>query len=303
MSIEANHLQKLYGHQKAVDDLTFVAPKNSITGFLGPNGAGKSTTMKIATGYLNATSGDVILDGISVSKDPLRVKRNVGYLPENNPLYLDMYVREFLTFTGRAYGLKGNKLKSRVEEMIELTGLTVEAKKQTGKLSKGYRQRVGLAKALISDPPILIMDEPTTGLDPNQIIEIRNLIKNISVEKTVLLSTHIMQEVEALCDKVVIINKGKLLVDDEVTNLKRSASNSFKVSFETNVDPLPFEQDGRLVSVKQLSRTELVITTESAEGRKLILDIASNESLPLISISQQGDSLEDIFQTLTSEGK
>src|SRR5688500_5459604 len=218
MSLIVQHLTKIYGTQKAVNEISFAARKGEIVGFLGPNGAGKSTTMKIATGYLSATSGQVLVGGLDVSQHPLKVKRITGYLPEHNPLYLDLFVHEYLEFAGGIYGLKGKALKNRVAEMIELCGLTREQNKKIEALSKGYRQRVGLAQALIHDPKVLILDEPTSGLDPNQILEIRNVIRTISVNKTVVFSTHIMQEVQALCDRVVVINKGEIVADDRLDN-------------------------------------------------------------------------------------
>ncbi|TAE37787.1 MAG: ATP-binding cassette domain-containing protein [Runella slithyformis] len=220
MSIQIQHLTKLYGLQKAVDDVSFSVRPGEIVGFLGPNGAGKSTTMKIATGYLAATSGQVEVNGFDVAKNPIEVRRSIGYLPEHNPLYLEMYVKEFLEFIGKLYGLKGLALQQQVAQMIEMCGLGAEQRKKIGQLSKGYRQRVGLAQALIHNPPVLILDESTTGLDPNQIVEIRNLIKNVGRNKTVLFSSHIMQEVEAVCDRVVVINQGKIVADRLLADLK-----------------------------------------------------------------------------------
>jgi ABC-2 type transport system ATP-binding protein len=220
MSIQIQQLTKLYGHQKAVNDVSFSVNKGEIVGFLGPNGAGKSTTMKITTGYLSANSGTVTVNGFDVQRQPMDVRRSIGYLPEHNPLYLDMYVKEFLRFVGRLYQLKGEILTRRVSEMIELCGLTVEQSKKIGQLSKGYRQRVGLAQALIHEPPVLILDEPTTGLDPNQILEIRNVIKTVGRDKTVLFSSHIMQEIEAICDRVVIINRGQVVADRTLPDLQ-----------------------------------------------------------------------------------
>lgn len=221
MSLQVQELTKIYGGQKAVDNISFSIQKGEIVGFLGPNGAGKSTTMKIATTYLPPTSGSVWVEGINVEERPIEVKKVIGYLPEHNPLYLDMFVHEYLQFVGSVYGLKGSNLKRRVQELVEMCGLTREQNKRIEALSKGYRQRVGLAQALIHSPQVLILDEPTSGLDPNQILEIRKLIKDISRDKTVIFSTHIMQEVEALCDRVIIINKGKIVADDLLENLLR----------------------------------------------------------------------------------
>jgi ABC-2 type transport system ATP-binding protein len=222
MSLKIEHLVKIYGSQSAVNDISFEAKQGEIVGFLGPNGAGKSTTMKIATCYLTATSGKVEVCGYNVEHSAMDVRKNIGYLPEHNPLYLEMYVKEFLEFIGGLYQLKGTNLNKRIAEVIELVGLSLEQKKKIGQLSKGYRQRVGLAQALIHDPKVLILDEPTTGLDPNQLAEIRTVIKNIGKEKTVVFSTHIMQEVEAICDRVVIINHGKIVNDTPLSALKQS---------------------------------------------------------------------------------
>lgn len=222
MSIEVRQLTKIYGPQKAVDQISFSVKPGEIVGFLGPNGAGKSTTMKIATGYLQPSEGTVEIAGFDVTKDPIAARRQLGYLAEHNPLYLDMYVKEFLHFIGELHGLKGATLRNRVAEVIQLVGLELEQKKRVGQLSKGYRQRVGLAQALIHNPPVLILDEPTTGLDPNQLAEIRQVIKTIGQQKTVLFSTHIMQEVEALCDRAVIINRGHLVADATLTELRQS---------------------------------------------------------------------------------
>lgn len=296
MSIIVNHLTKIYGSQKALDRISFEAEKGKITGFLGPNGAGKSTTMKIATGYIGLTSGAVFVNGVDVSKDPLKVKKLTGYLPENNPLYLEMYVKEYLEFIASSYGLKN--IKDKVKEMIELCGLDREQHKKIETLSKGYRQRVGLAQALIHDPRVLILDEPTSGLDPNQLIEIRKVIKEASRDKTVILSTHIMQEVEALCDKVVIINKGQIVADDEVKNLKTVQADSirYKVEFEEEIDVSIFENEGLSVSVTDGNTYNI---SAKNDPRKLIMKLVGDKELPLINISKEEQSLEGIFQELT----
>ena len=221
MSIKIQNLSKVYGTQRAVDDISFEVTKGEIVGFLGPNGAGKSTTMKILTGYVPATDGSAEVNGFDVKISPMQVKSSIGYLPEHNPLYLDMYVREFLEFTGSLYSLKGKTLQIKVAETIEMVGLGLEKHKKIGQLSKGYRQRVGLAQALIHNPDVLILDEPTTGLDPNQLVEIRDLIKSVGKNKTVIFSTHIMQEVEAICDRVVIINRGKIVANGTLSELKQ----------------------------------------------------------------------------------
>jgi ABC-2 type transport system ATP-binding protein len=222
MSIDVSQLTRMYGEQKAVDDISFSLNKGEIVGFLGPNGAGKSTTMKIITGYLKPDKGSAVVHGINVQDDPLAAKRKIGYLPEANPLYYDMYVQEYLGFVADVHAVKSKKEK--IGSIIDTVGLTPEKRKRTGQLSKGYKQRVGLAAALIHDPEVLVLDEPTTGLDPNQIIEIRELIRNLGKNKTVLFSTHILQEVEALCDRVIIINKGRIVADSTLADLKTNGN-------------------------------------------------------------------------------
>ena len=222
MSIQVTNLTKLYGTQRAIDGISFSLKKGEIVGFLGPNGAGKSTTMKILTGYLRASEGSAKVSDYDVSEEPMPARRTIGYLPEHNPLYLDMYVTEFLLFSGKLYGMKSAELRTRVDEVIALCGLEVERRKKISQLSKGYRQRVGLAQSFLHNPSVLILDEPTTGLDPNQIQEIRDVIRNAGKDKTVLFSTHIMQEVEALCDRVIIINKGKVVSDSSLDELRKS---------------------------------------------------------------------------------
>jgi ABC-2 type transport system ATP-binding protein len=221
MAISVNQLTKTYGSQTAVNNISFSIEKGQILGFLGPNGAGKSTTMKILAGYISSTSGEAQLDSDVITVDSLITKSKIGYLPEHNPLYLEMYVTEYLSFVGAMFGLKGTVLRDKVAKVIEMVGLMPEKHKKIEQLSKGYRQRVGLAQALIHDPEVLILDEPTTGLDPNQLVEIRKLIKEVGKNKTIILSTHIMQEVEAICDRVIIINKGNLVADDTLENLKK----------------------------------------------------------------------------------
>jgi ABC-2 type transport system ATP-binding protein len=223
MSLQVSDLTRMYSTQKAVDNISFTLNKGEIVGFLGPNGAGKSTTMKMITGYLQPDSGKVIVSGINVQSDPLAAKRKIGYLPEANPLYYDMYVKEYLSFIAEVHRIPGKKEK--IQRIIDTVGLTVESRKRTGQLSKGYKQRVGLAAALLHDPEVLILDEPTTGLDPNQIIEIRELIRNLGKNKTVLFSSHILQEVEALCDRIIIINKGRIVADGTLDELKQSGGN------------------------------------------------------------------------------
>jgi ABC-2 type transport system ATP-binding protein len=222
MSIQVTNLSKMYGTQRAIDGISFNLKPGEIVGFLGPNGAGKSTTMKILTGYLKPTSGTALVSDFDVITQPMPARRAIGYLPEHNPLYLDMYVKEFLLFSGKLYGMGGDILKTRVDEMVLMCGLEAEKHKKIGQLSKGYRQRVGLAQSFLHNPEVLILDEPTTGLDPNQILEIRELIRTAGKNKTVLFSTHIMQEVEALCDRVIIINKGKVVSDSSLDTLRQA---------------------------------------------------------------------------------
>ncbi|MBC6401101.1 MAG: gliding motility-associated ABC transporter ATP-binding subunit GldA [Ekhidna sp.] len=295
MSIEVQNLTKIYGVQRALDDISFSSAKGEVTGFLGPNGAGKSTTMKIATGFVRPSSGTITLEGVDVVKEPLKVKRMTGYLPEHNPLYLDMYVKEYLRFVGAAYKLK--KVKHKVEEMITLVGLEREQRKKIGTLSKGYRQRVGLAQALIHDPEVLILDEPTGGLDPNQLVEIRKLIKQASENKTVIFSTHVMQEVEVLCNHIVIINKGKIVANDKVENLKtvQSGKLSYKVEFEEEIDIRLFKD----FETEYREDGTYMIAAETRDLRKQIMKIVGDRELPLVNISKEEQSLERVFQELT----
>ena len=303
MSLEVINLVKRYDTQQAVDQISFVAPTGKITGFLGPNGAGKSTTLKIATGFIRPTSGDILVNDISVTHNPMSVKKTVGYLPEHNPLYLEMYVREYLDFIGKAYGMDRTSRHQRIHELLDLCGLTIEKHKKLKMLSKGYRQRVGLAKALMSDPSVLILDEPTTGLDPNQIVEIRNVIKTIAHEKTVILSTHIMQEVEALCDKLVIIHRGKLVADDSLAHLQRKSSNQLglSVQFDASIDPDLFRSLKGIISLEVKSDHQLIITSKSERLKQEVLAVITEHNLPLITIKNVGGSLEEIFQKLTTE--
>ena len=298
MSISIDHLTKVYATQRVLDGISFEAEEGKITGFLGPNGAGKSTTMKIATGYIRATSGSVSIQNIDVSKDSLKVKRLTGYLPEHNPLYLEMFVKEYLGFVASAYGLKNNKV--RIGEVVDKCGLENEQQKKIGTLSKGYRQRVGLAQTLIHDPKVLIFDEPTSGLDPNQLVEIRKVIKESSRDKTVILSTHIMQEVEALCDKVVIIHKGQIVADDEVKNLKSKQSEnvSYTVEFEDSIDETVFEHAEIRVTKKE--KTKYLLSAKK-DPRKRIMEIVGEKGMPLINIAMNEQSLEGVFQELTKE--
>ncbi len=302
MSVIVENLVKIYGKQHAVDGISFVANKGEIMGFLGPNGAGKSTTMKIATCYIPPTSGSVTVCGYSVTDAPIEVKRKIGYLPEHNPLYLDMYVEEYLQFSGSVHELKGAKLSARVKEMIELVGLTSEYKKKIGALSKGYRQRVGLAQAMIHDPEVLILDEPTTGLDPNQILEIRSVIKNLGKEKTVIFSTHIMQEVQALCNRVVIINKGKLVADNNVSELKavQQSHQVLTLEFSSGIDSGFIKQLETVHDVKELGKGQYeVICSLEKDIRADLFRLASEKGWTLIGMKQEERSLENVFTELT----
>jgi ABC-2 type transport system ATP-binding protein len=301
MSLEVSHLSKFYGNQKALDEVSFSAVQGRILGFLGPNGAGKSTTMKIITGYLAADSGEVKILGENALKYPKLVSPKIGYLPENNPLYLDLYVREFLEFSAGLYGMRTSHSKEQVSELIKKTGLSTEHHKKIGQLSKGYRQRVGLARALIHDPQVLILDEPTTGLDPNQLVEIRQLIQEVATNKTVILSTHIMQEVEAICKDVVIINKGKILAASPLSELK-AGSGKIELVLET-------EEDLDLVWFEKLEKArfgvkgkkQLVLETiDPVESRKILMQIIAERSLNLNSLNQTKKNLETLFREITN---
>ena len=300
MSITVKNLTKIYGEQKAVNDISFTINKGEIVGFLGPNGAGKSTTMKMITGYIEPTKGEINVNGIDVKKEPLKAKKTIGYLPESNALYYDMYVREYLSFIADVHQIS-NKQKS-INHVIELTGLTVESKKRVGQLSKGYKQRIGLAAALIHNPDVLILDEPTSGLDPNQIIEIRNVIKDQGKEKLVLFSSHILQEVEAICDRIIIINKGNIVADDQLSNLqKRSSSNIVKISFKETIDPEWLQQ---LSSVKDIHKNDAfswtLQTDEPELTRKQVFEMSLQHNLNIVSLQNENQSLEDVFRSLTN---
>ena len=302
MSLEVNNLTKIYGLQHAVNDISFKVGKGEILGFLGPNGAGKSTTMKIATCYIPPTSGLVTVEGYNVLEAPNEVKKIIGYLPEHNPLYLDMYVTEYLGFIGSIHHLKGNDLKSSINKMISICGLSREYKKKIGALSKGYRQRVGLAQALIHNPKVLILDEPTTGLDPNQILEIRNLIKEIGKEKTVIFSTHIMQEVQAICDRVIIINKGKIVADSLIKNLNALQSNTkiILLEFEKDININILQNHNQVAKIDVLGNGKYSLEVKDDKDiRSEIFKLASENNWPLIGIRQEEFSLENIFRDLT----
>ena len=300
MSIEVRQLLKQYGAQKAVNDISFTVNKGEIVGFLGPNGAGKSTTMKMITGYLEPDAGHISVSGVDVTKDPLAAKKKIGYLPESNALYYDMYVREYLHFMADVHEVSAKK--DKVEDVIKLTGLTPESNKRIGQLSKGYKQRVGLAAALLHDPEVLILDEPTSGLDPNQIIEIRNVIKEQGKDKLVLFSSHILQEVEAICDRVIIINKGRIVADDTLSNLQqRSTTTTVRVSFK---EPLEAEWLQRLPEVKAVDKIDThtwhLVTDAPETVRKAVFAMSVEHNLNIVSLQTHSESLEEIFRSLTA---
>lgn len=298
MSISVNNLTKIYGTQKAVDGISFKAGKGEIVGFLGPNGAGKSTTMKIITGYLQADEGAAEVCGHTVNDNSNQTKEKVGYLPEANPLYYDMYIREYLDFISNVHAVANKKQK--IEEVISQVGLTAEANKKIGQLSKGYKQRVGLAAALIHDPEVLILDEPTSGLDPNQIVEIREVIKKLGKEKTVLFSSHILQEVQAICDRVVIINKGKIVANDTLSNLVgKNHFNTLRLEIKEVVKEDIFEG---IQNISQLNANTWLFKTDDADRlKRRLIEITLNKNLNIVSLqSESVGSLEDIFRTLTT---
>lgn len=299
MSISVKHLTKYYGDQAAVNNISFEAKNGEILGFLGPNGAGKSTTMKIITGFIPASEGSVEVCGLDIKEQPMKVRNMIGYLPENNPLYLDMYVKEYLKFIAKIYKL--DNIDNRVKEMVKTVGLEKEQHKLIGALSKGYRQRVGLAQAIIHDPAVLILDEPTSGLDPNQLEDIRGLIKEIGREKTVMLSTHIMQEVEAICDRVIIIKNGDLVANERATDLQsRTDTQVLYVEFEGNVSR------NQLAKVRTIKKVEAVGTnsfvleaTIEVDVRKTIAEYAKEKDLLILTLRREEKSLEEVFKSLT----
>jgi ABC-2 type transport system ATP-binding protein len=300
MSLSVSRLSKSFGSQKVLDEVSFEAKAGRILGFLGPNGAGKSTTMKIITGYLSAEGGSVKVMGTDALAFPKKVSSLIGYLPEKNPLYSDMYVKEFLTFAGGLYGLSGKDLQSRRNEMLEKTGLLPEQHKKIGQLSKGYQQRVGLAKALIHDPKVLILDEPTTGLDPNQLADIRQLIREIGKEKTLILSTHIMQEVEAICDDVVIIAKGKIKAADSLQNFQQAGSGQqLIVETEESLDLGWFEGFQEVAFGPKGNKQVVIGTADAAGARKIVLGIIQEKELNLLALNQGKRSLEELFRQYT----
>lgn len=292
---------KEYGEQKAVNNISFTVDKGEIVGFLGPNGAGKSTTMKIITGYLQQTNGQAHVCGINVTEQPLEIKKKIGYLPEANALYYDMYVREYLAFVAEVH--KINDKQKAIDKAIETVGLKIEAKKKIGQLSKGYKQRVGLAAALIHDPEVLILDEPTSGLDPNQIIEIREVIKQQGKKKTVLFSSHILQEVEAMCDRVIIINKGEIVADDKLSNLQKTGDKQQSVTVEFK-ETVPVEWLSNFSGVSSVTNTYSpafnIHCTDAEKVKKQILQLAMDKNLNIVSLQSREQSLEDVFRNLTA---
>ena len=300
MSITVKNLTKIYGEQKAVDNISFTVNQGEIVGFLGPNGAGKSTTMKMITGYLAPDNGNITVNDVNVIKNPQDAKKKIGYLPESNALYYDMYVKEYLDFVADLHGID-HKQKA-IDAVIEQVGLTREKAKKIGQLSKGYKQRVGLGAALLHNPEVLILDEPTSGLDPNQIVEIRNVIKEQGKDKLVLFSSHILQEVEAICDRVIIINKGKIVADDKLANLQqRSTTNLVRVQFK---EALEAEWLRRLAGVKTVNKmdtyTWTIETNEPEAVRKQLLQLTVEQNLNIVSLQSESQSLEEVFRSLTS---
>ena len=301
MSIIAKEITKIYGKQKALDAVSLEINAGEVVGLLGPNGAGKSTMMKIISCFLPPTSGAASVDGYDIFEQALEVKRRVGYLPENNPLYLDMYVREYLSFLASIHKL-GKKKKSRINEIIDITGLGLEQNKKIGALSKGYRQRVGLAQALLHDPSVLILDEPTSGLDPNQLLEIRTLIQEVGREKTILLSTHIMQEVEAICDRAVIIHLGRIVADDSTENLsKRTAGKDIiNIEFSGKVDEEKLKNIKGLIRAGKIGINSWEIeASQEKDIREELFKFAVNNNISVLSLKREQQSLEEVFQALT----
>ena len=301
MSIQVTNLTKNYGTQKAVNNISFTIGKGEIVGFLGPNGAGKSTTMKMITGYLAADGGSAAICNEAVDTERLSIKKKIGYLPEANPLYADMFVREYLEFIAGIHQIEAPQ--NKIEQTIARVGLSLEANKKISQLSKGYKQRVGLAAALIHDPEVLILDEPTAGLDPNQIIEIRELIKTFGKDKTVLFSSHILQEVQAICDRVIIINRGVIVADDSLSNLQKSTNGqqTILINFKENI---AFELLGQLKDISKIEAVEnngfKLFTTNAESVRKQLLELSLKNNLNIVSLQSESNRLEEIFRTLTS---
>jgi ABC-2 type transport system ATP-binding protein len=301
VSITVKNLSKKYGSQLAVDGISFVVNKSEIVGFLGPNGAGKSTTMKMITGYLQADAGNIEVCGLTVKENGIETNKKIGYLPEANPLYPDMYVREYLQFVANVHGIKNSK--QVIEEVIKTVGLVPESNKKIGQLSKGYKQRVGLAASLVHDPEVLILDEPTSGLDPNQIVEIREVIKRLGKDKTVLFSSHIMQEVEAVCDRVIIISKGHIVADDKLQNLQKASVGKqyVIVSFKNNIDVALLDGLPSAIEVKTLQQSTFSIECSNIEElKKELLKLSLEHNLDIVSLQSETQNLEAVFKSLTT---
>ncbi len=302
MSLSAKNITKIYGTQKALDSVSFEIKTGEIVGFLGPNGAGKSTMMKIITGYISQNSGDVVVNGINTKDNIKSIKKQIGYLPEHNPLYLDMYVKEYLNFISKTYQIKGN-LNKKLDDILNLTGLSIEKHKKIGSLSKGYRQRTGLAAALIHNPEVLILDEPTTGLDPNQIVEIRDLISTIGKEKTVMLSTHIMQEVEAICNRVIIIDKGKIIANNSVSKIQElslQTKNAVVVEFANNIEVNLLKTITGIENIVEIDKRNFILeTSKNDDIRAQIFNFSVKNNLTLLSLYKKEKSMEDVFRELT----
>jgi ABC-2 type transport system ATP-binding protein len=297
MSIVVESLLKEYGEQKAVNNISFSVEKGEIVGFLGPNGAGKSTTMKMITGYLSPNSGKALVCGINVANNPNDAKKHIGYLPESNALYYEMYVMEYLQMVANMYGIKDTKT---IDDVIIKVGLLPEYKKKIGQLSKGYKQRVGIAAALIHNPDVLILDEPTSGLDPNQIVEIREVIKEVGKDKTVLFSSHILQEIEAICNRVIIINKGNIIADNSLKNiLANKKTNSLQVVFGA---PVPEGTFANMVQANKVNNTTWNFTDDNVDAtKKIIMQMALEKDLNIVSMTQAQQNLEDVFRDLTKK--
>ncbi len=303
MSIVVENVSKLYGQQKALDQVSFEVASGQVVGFLGPNGAGKSTMMKIITCFIPQSQGQVLVEGLDVRRDSLEVRKRIGYLPEHNPLYLEMYVKEYLAFVDSLYGLPAKTRPRRVAHMVERTGLAREQHKRVGQLSKGYRQRVGLASAMIHDPKVLILDEPTTGLDPNQILEIRALIAELGQEKTILLSTHIMQEVEAICQRTIIINQGRIVASEQTSDLRHGQDHDRQtvlVEFAQTIDAQLWEQSGLGAKALPLEGGQWLVEAFSKEDiRPKIFQMAIDKGLTVLAMQKKEKSVEQVFRELT----
>jgi len=301
MSIELKNLEKIYGSQKAVDDISFSLQKGEIVGFLGPNGAGKSTTFKILTGYMQPDNGFAYVCGMNVSDNPLAIRQKIGYLPESNALYVEMYVREYISFIAGVHKL--SQSKKAIDHVIEMTGLKAECTKKIGQLSKGYKQRVGLAAALVHNPEVLILDEPTSGLDPNQIVEIRNVIKEQGANKTVLFSSHVLQEVEAICDRIIIIHHGKIVANNTLENLHSGTNNKrVKIAFEEKMDKGVFDKIPGIFQINKLNQYQWsLLSADATLLRKQLLEFAVQQNLNIRSLEVETGNLEEIFRSLTRD--